>query len=308
MKLLAALLLLLGLAWPGQAHAQDIKIGPCDDTVAAGGRISVHPCSPGGGAFVGSCLQSRNFLARVTGFTVADKHRYDSLICGLESNILGCSNTLDALYVFAAPNEAAALLNLCGTDGTLTKNGAVTFQANRGFTGDGTTGYLSNAVLPPNYVKYTLNSASIGGCITNSRTTANDGYLLGTSNASVESFIFPLFSTSNLRWSLNHTVGLGTATTQANAQGFYHLSRIDSSNATIYKDGAQAATGSLSGDAVPTVPFYIGALNNNSAAANFSSDQIAVAFIGRGMDSTEVQAFYLLWGSTFGDPLGIPGC
>lgn len=301
-------LLLLPLAFLRDAPAQEINIGPCNDTVGVGIGISLHPCTAGGiNPFVPSCAQSNAFLARVSNFSVSDKKRYDIFICGLEVNSLGCSNSLDALYLLAAPNQAASLLNVCGTSGTLTTNGTITFTANAGWQGGG--GYLSNNLFPnSDYTRYTQNSASVGGCIVNSRTIANDGILLGVNGGGNETLIFPFFTSSGVRWNLNHATGLGTATTQANAQGLYHLTRVDSSNISFYKSGNTIALNSpLTADGVPTLPFYFGATNNNGSPANTSTDQIALIFIGRGMSGAEVTTFRTLW-SYFADPISLTGC
>lgn len=296
----AIFLALLFTMLAGAAQAQDIKIGPCDDTVAAGGRISVHPCSPGGGAFVPSCAASGAFLARVSGFTLASKQAYDFLICGLDANGIGCTDRLDALYVLAAPNVNAWRLNLCGTSGTLTQTSG-TWTANVGWTGNGTTGFLTTGVNPTTYARYTLNSASIGGCISASRTTDNTGNMIGADNTVGESFIQPKTNPSSIRSTLNGAVGTSVLVGGIpDASRFWHLSRTDGANAFIYHEGTQAFQMPITAVDVPNVPFYIGATNIGGTAMHFSTDQIAVVFIGGGMSSSEVTAFYIIWQTFIG--------
>src|SRR4051812_42708310 len=128
-KLFGLFLLALAFLAPAQAQAQGMGPGPG----------MVHAT----GGFTPTCAQSTAFLARATAVTNdTDKANYDTLICGLETDGVGCSTTLDLLYVLAAPDSATYLLNLCSSSFSLTANGTGTFTAGQGYASNGSTGFL----------------------------------------------------------------------------------------------------------------------------------------------------------------------
>lgn len=60
----------------------------------------------------------------------------------------GIWDSITALYMLAAPTEAAALRNVKNPNGTVATNvGPATFVAGKGFTGNGTTAYIDTGIL-----------------------------------------------------------------------------------------------------------------------------------------------------------------
>jgi hypothetical protein len=84
------------------------------------------------------------------------------MICGMVTD--GTWSLLDALYIFATNNTTTANLNLVSTSFGITQVGTVTFAADTGYTGDGSTGALGTNFNPNvvSGVNYSLNSASFG--------------------------------------------------------------------------------------------------------------------------------------------------
>jgi hypothetical protein len=145
-----------------------------------GGLMFPGPGTPAtsGGA---GCTAATNFLARTSGLSGTETTAYTTMICGLVtdgvitgnlSGATGCGSVLDGLYIFATNTTTTANLNLCGTSYGLTQHGSVTFNADTGYTGDGTTGYFDTGFNPSTAGgNFSLNSASIGSYILTNRTT-----------------------------------------------------------------------------------------------------------------------------------------
>src|SRR5260370_657257 len=57
-----------------------------------------------------ACAQATSFLARTSGLSGTQQTNYTTLICGLETDGIGCSSKLDALYIMGAPDATTSLL------------------------------------------------------------------------------------------------------------------------------------------------------------------------------------------------------
>jgi hypothetical protein len=121
------------------------------------------------------------------------------------------------------------------------------------------------------------------------------------SNGSTEREIASLTSTvySDLALRFSNTVSMRwgetsvpTTAASTNSIGFYVGSRTTSTTSKIFKNGTQILiSGNLAGG-LPSVPFYIGAMNLNNAASYYSAKQCAFASIGDGLTDAEALAFY----------------
>ncbi len=111
-------MLVLGLSLPelcGRAH------GPDTASIALIARMTAAPDS-------------------------ARRGQIDALVRALK--IAGIWPKLAALYLTAAHDAQAARLNWVSGSHDLTEHGALTFTADRGYTGDGSTGYLDSGWSP----------------------------------------------------------------------------------------------------------------------------------------------------------------
>ena len=87
--------------------------------------------------------------------------------------------------------------------------------------------------------------------------------------------------------------GVPTYIANPNTTGFYINSRTASNSLKLYKNGAifqSLATVSSATDS--TRPIYIGAINNQGTAVNFTNRQCAFASIGDGLTDAEAANFY----------------
>jgi hypothetical protein len=262
---------------------------------------SVAPtCTPG--------TQATNFLARTSGLNATETYAYCVMINGLVSDgiITGtmngansgsgaCGSTLDLLYIFATNNTTTAKLNLCGTSYSLTYHGtpaeSAQFQADVGYTGDGSTVWLDSGFNPstattPNYAQ---NNASLAAYDRTSSTTPNTGSLLGYRNIS-QTYISPLNSTNTYSTEVN-AAHFTTTATNTNRQGAWVTTRCSSTTLGVYKNGSSTQIGNAASDnssALVSATFVI--LAEASSAVSPTPDQLSAAYVGACLTGTQAAA------------------
>ena len=266
--LLAALL--LGLCVPSSAGFNGCPEGFCSPKTVGGG-------------FTPSCSQSATFLAAASGVTLtADKTNYDTLICGLVSD--GVWN-FDTLYIWAAPTQATALINLANP-GTFngTTHGTVSFTAYQGFTGDGSTFYIDSGFNPstatsPNFVQ---NSATVGMYILTSRATGTNMWGVGCTVGSCTSGpLFAAYNAGSLYMQLNSATAVGGGS-PANAQGAWNGTRTDATSAAVYLNSNEIPL-SQTGAASVTPPNVNVIFFGFNTGFGLVTDQMAAGWIGIGV-------------------------
>lgn len=210
--------------------------------------------------------------------TEARKRQINALIVALKA--AGIWLKLDALYVMAAADAQAALLNWVASQYDLTAVNSPTFAADQGFTGNGTSARLASTFDPTTAPgpKFVLNSGTIG--IFN-RTNNNTNSSLDLSMGSTR------ISRNSASTQYQTRVQDGTATTApAPSAGHWAARRIASNERTYWKDGVVSNT-----DAVATTSITSGVLTLLSAGASaFSTAQLSLAYVGGGFDDTQMVA------------------
>jgi hypothetical protein len=198
--------------------------------------------------------QATTFLARTSGLSAVETGAYCTLINGLvsdgiitgtmsgaNSGAAACGSTLDALYILATNSIATAGLNLCGTSYGLLSNGTITFTADHGYAGNGTTGFLNTQFVPQSATtpNYTPTSASIGAYDrTSSTTVSSTATIIGISNGN-QSYIQPLTTASLMAADVNTTTfALGGVNT--NRQGAWIVSRTSRRSACSCRYGSRS--------------------------------------------------------------------
>jgi hypothetical protein len=250
-------------------------------------------CTPG--------TQATNFLARTSGLSGTETTAYcnlinglvtDGIITGTLSGAAGCGSVLDALYIVATNTTTTANLNLCGTSFGLVKTGTVTFTADVGYTGDGSTGFLDTQWIPiTNAVNFTLNSASIGAYIQTNQVTADASVIMGSATTGEFSYMSPMNTGSVFTFNVNDNTFTGPANTTA--KGAWAASRTSSSQINLYKNGSTTpfgANAAASSTALPSSNMLLLALSNNGTPAVFTTYQGSAFFMGGGLTSTQAVA------------------
>lgn len=240
----------------------------------------------------GISAEAAAFLARTSGLDATHTNAYITLINGLVAD--GTWALLDALWVPATQDSTTALLNLLSASFALTLVNSPTFTANQGFAGNGTSSYMNTNFVPStNGVQYTLNSASYGVYDRTSRLVDSGEQMSVISDSLANiSKMSVWIDTDNRDMRINESIATSTtaSATGGASAGFYAAVRTGATAAAIFKNGSSIATGTGAATAKPTVSFFIDARNNEGVAGNFSSDQIAIAFVGSG--SINQSSFY----------------
>jgi hypothetical protein len=241
----------------------------------------------GGGRTCSDGAHSAAFLARTSGLSNSQKDAYCVLINGLDTD--STFSTIDAFYVFTAPDSTTAGLNLISSSFPITVNGTVTFTTLSDYQGDGSTGWLSTAYIPSTAGgSCTQNSCGILAYVLNSRSTTTASYCeIGVANSGDENsydFIAPDNNTSGFQGEVNGNAGI-TVAGQTNAQGQWVISRTGSTTLNAYKNSSATSIGSdaTASTALPTgIVRGLACSFSAGAASNFSADNVAVLGIGGG--------------------------
>lgn len=276
-RITLAAALFAAFAWVASAPAQ-----------LAGGLMFPGPGTPASsGGFTPSCSQSSTFLAAATGVTLtADKTNYDTLICGL---VLDGVWNFDVLYIWAAPTQATALINLANP-GTFngTTNGTVSFAAYQGFTGDGSTFYIDSGFNPstapsPNYV---LNSATVGAYILNARSSGSNIWNVGcTVGACTNGPLFSAYNSSAPYLTINSANTLGGAA-PTSSQGAWNGTRGNSTDLAIFLNSGETPTAQsnvATSVAVGTANIIFFGFNTGFGLV---TDQMAAGWITKGVGNS----------------------
>jgi hypothetical protein len=222
-------------------------------------------------------------IARMsTAPTTTHRNAINRLVTGLKA--CGAWALMDALYVLAAQDEQAANLNWVSTSYGLTQTGTVAFTAYRGYTPNGTDGYLDTAFNPTtaSSPKFTQNSAHMSGWhLTNNINGAGNSYDLGNTN----SRILKLATTSV---AIRANISSGNTTSGAN-MALHKLWNRSASNAfQYYASGAEATNGTTASAALTNFNFSIG----RTDATSFGVNQASIVHFGSSMTAAQVAATY----------------
>lgn len=223
------------------------------------------------------------FSAMTTPPSTARQVAINNCIKSLKSS--GIWSKLGLLYVFAANDSQAALLNWKqpGTY-TATAVNSPTFTTDRGFNGDGATSYIDTN-LPANTVpNFAQNNSAFG--IWSLTDAQNPGMEIGTAVGGAD-FIAPRSTSNTCIWRL-HTGTLLTTNSVTSSIGFFSMTRSTSAasstyiNAVISHNEAAATSTSVTNSNLT----YL------RGGTNYGTRRIAVGFAGATLTSTEMTSLY----------------
>lgn len=256
----------------------------------------------GSGSSVSYSAEYQNILDKwaADGIALPDsarKAKDNAYIISLKD--LGLWTKKDIYYNLVAHNEDAALYNWKNpTAFKLSKVGGLTFAANQGFTPDGSTGYLNTGWDPgTNGINFLQDEAGFGGHI---NTNTNVGVDFGSNAASFNNAAW--FSSRNVSDQFGNRLNDASTFTQAGittSVGFWHARRTSSTAREVFKNGVSVKSTAVGASQTrSTVDFYIGANNNNGAAASFSARQYSCFWAGASLSGLE-SALYTAWNTYF---------
>jgi hypothetical protein len=217
----------------------------------------------------------------------------DALIVSLKTASVW--DKLDCLWLTAAHDAQAAGINWkVPATFALTVVNSPTFAADRGYTGNGTSSYLSTGFTPSTAGGvYAQNNAHVGVW---SRTSAQSGTGVsmggeGTTNT-VSSRLF-LRNTSDVAVArLNQGPSGGVGTASLDGSGHFVGRRSASNAVALFRNGASIGTSTTNSTGLTTVPLYFGAYNDEGVAAGFAPRQHAAAHLGSSLTDQNIADLY----------------
>jgi hypothetical protein len=238
--------------------------------------------------FAATSTAASAFLARVSSFTKADNVNYNSLLSGMVSD--GDFALIDTLYILAAPNTAASLLNLASSSFSLVSHGTTTFTARTGIAGNGSTGYLDTQFTgnagSPNFLQ---DSATLAAYNRTTTAPSTDHSLIGNAAVSGMYNDISVQVTSGTFCAVNEggsgngfNIGQGNVAPNGSA-GYLVAQRTAPTVATGYYNGATGTgTSEVSASIASSTSFTLLAGNFLPSIASFSIEQVSAALIGGG--------------------------
>lgn len=203
----------------------------------------------------------------------------NTLIVGLKAD--GVWPLLDRLWL-AQTDEQATRLDVRNPAKSLVATNSPTFLADRGFTGDGATSYLSfNEVPAATGNAFSLDSAAFGVYCnqqTGSGARAHVGPVSGA-----QAMISP--SSNSTDTYRANDVTSGTIPNAATRLGFRQMVRESAAQRRFYLDGVDVANDTTASTAIPTSPLCFG-----RSASAYSADRFAAGYSGGALTAAKVAA------------------
>lgn len=223
------------------------------------------------------CAEAVAFFNRLaTAPTTARAQQYDTLIRALVNS--GVWAKLDCLWVLAAADTATAIKNLVSTSHSLTEVNSPAFVADRGYTSDGSTSYLSGPNIFTFGGQYVQDNAHLGVYVGTNVSAANK-FDAGNGNLSIN----PRNSTV-MQTRINASAADNvTPPATLSSVGHSCLSRDNSANFDAYKNGTLVANTART-SAAPTSAVLLVC----QSGGNFSTRQVSACHIGGALTALQV--------------------
>ena len=182
-------------------------------------------------------------------------------------------------HSFNLKNPAQFQINWIG--GVIHSSNGVLFG---GVNGYGNTNYNLS-------INSTANNISAG---TYSRTNAvTTGAFFGGLNVSFDGLqLTPKFTDNKTYYGTNDYIANGAGNFVTNTTGFLIVTRVNSTNKAVYRNGVQISTSGTTTNVAPNINVYLGARNANGIDQSHDTRQHAFDFIGDNLTATDVANFY----------------
>jgi hypothetical protein len=236
------------------------------------------------------------FFNRVTtaGGTLSttEKQAVNQLVLDLKANSLW--TPMKAIYPMVGASAAACAQNLKSSSFTGTFTSGWTF-ASTGVTGNGTSAFMDTGFNTS--TNQTVNNCSVSVYV---RTATSAAGSVGELGATASPTFLPLIALQSTAlttrnqycWDYNSGQGIVSLTTTDNS-GMWGVSRSGATSwQSFERNTAVAKSTTTSVSSLPTSNIFIGAVNDNGTAINFSFRQIAFAHLGDSLTNTQFNNFY----------------
>lgn len=217
--------------------------------------------------------------------TGTERNLLNSLVTGLKSD--GVWALLDRFALLAVETQQASLVDLRNPNKSFTASGTITFTVNRGWTGDGSTGYLDiGEAWSATGNQFALNSASLGVWCNASGAAGIKGQIGNIAN-SARSQISARSATGNESFQINDSTGDTLMVSNGSRLGHRTAARTGLLVKKGYFNGAVTANLSTTSSAVNTAN---GSLLRS--LTSYADDRIAAAYSGAGLTDAQVSALH----------------
>lgn len=231
--------------------------------------------------------EAEAFFARAGALSSGRKSLINSLILGLRAD-LGITSLADIFDVLCVVNEteAASLINLAKNAHDATIAGSVTFAADRGLTGDGSTGYINTNCTLSTATRFAQDDCHLSVYSRTNRAGPASGKPLISvvHSAGVRiSQIIPISGDANARLGITHDGSTSWIASPATEQGYYFIYRNLTASFRYLRNNAIVSARSVASTAPAAFPPFV--LQNNLAgspqASNYCDSQVAAWTIGK---------------------------
>jgi D-alanyl-D-alanine carboxypeptidase len=250
--------------------------------------------------------EAEAYFARVT-IPLANQAAYNTLINTLVDG--GIWAKLDALYIFAGPNQDAALENLVQDDYHCTaEDGGIQFAQYRGVLGNGTASYIDTNFNPTTETgtsNYALNSACLGGWFNHDVVSliAEIGYRTGAGTGDGNGTrVITRATNDTISYRVNSSnTASGTASgTVTTGYGLTAINRSGATTTECYKNGGEIPSSDHTATGLLNETIKIG---KTAGASSYTLAECNAAFIGASLSAAEHLAMYNAL-NTFFDQFG----
>lgn len=211
----------------------------------------------------------------------------------------GVWTSLDVFYVFATDGDSdfATINWKSPSTFQITKAGGLTFTADEGFTGNGSTGYLDSVWdAATNGSNYTQNEAGIFVYCNNNVARNGESIFGAMETAGTQTLFNPRNASDQASWSINQTAANVPAS--ADSTGLWHLKRTASNAIALFRNGSSFSTTTTASSALSNEDFCILAARESGTVNRFSTKQASCFGIGASLHGKEA-ALNTAWNTYF---------
>jgi hypothetical protein len=208
---------------------------------------------------------------------------------------IGFTTKYDAMWLLAAHGNDSSLLNIVKNATNCEVVDTPTFTTDRGYKGNGSSDALkTNYNLLNSSSLFTVNSGAFGLYVRENKQETT--YMISASNADGKGISFiPRYTTNQTNSSLNGTSGSNSTPTD-DSSGMWIITR-DSNNLQykIYRNGTLKYTIINTSDILINVIIYLLCYNSSGSLSYWSTNEVALAFVGDEMSAQQVADFQTIW-------------
>lgn len=191
---------------------------------------------------------------------------------------------LDLLYVFAAHDAQAGLLNWKAAVFNATAVAGPSFIVDRGYAGNGSTAYIATGWGPTDGVQFQQDSAHMAAWVLSA--AQGESVIGNTVTTGARSVLQPVVPGNTIGILLNDATGSVTIP-NAIATGLFLASRSGASAIAAYRNGS-----SLGSDTIASSGLSTGAVTFDRDGGVISTARLSQASLGASLNATQAADYY----------------